>query len=205
MSASASRLPDAGWYQPDPTVASWQWWNGVEWTDLHRSEPPAPGAVHQPPLAAGTSTSTWMNWVLVILPVFALPVSLPYLLSFQSFMRQAMTVGTIPSRPVLPSGLFIGLLTTEGMGLVLMILMVVLAWRDWRALRERGIIRPFHWAWSFLTGVYIVGRQVVVHSRTGGGLTPLWVFIGVYVLVTIGFFATFIGTFSAMNLPIHHP
>ena len=51
--------------------------------------------------------------------------------------------------------------------------------RDARALRRRGIERPFGWGWAVLVfvatlGVYIVGRTVVVRRRTGRGWAPLW-------------------------------
>jgi hypothetical protein len=43
--------------------------------------------------------------------------------------------------------------------------------------------KPFHFAWVFLSsGVYPIGRSVVVRRRTGAGIAPMWVTIGVLVL-----------------------
>ncbi|NQX26445.1 DUF2510 domain-containing protein [Microbacteriaceae bacterium VKM Ac-2854] len=61
---------------------------------------------------------------------------------------------------------------------------------DYRALKAAGLQRPFHWAWGFfalIVGpiVYVIGRSVVVKRVTGGGLLPLWVFIGTVVVQII--------------------
>lgn len=205
VDSSRPGLPGPGWYQPDPTVAAWRWWNGVEWTEMHRSDPPRPGAVHQPPLPAGTSTNTWMNWVLVVLPALSLPVALPYLLSLPALLRQSAALQAHPTRPELVPGLLVGVLTSQAGGFLLLAATVVLAWLDWRALRSRGIVQPFHWAWSFLNVVYAVGRQVVVHSRTGRGFAPLWVLIAVYVVSTVGFGVVFVAVFSTVSTAIYHP
>ena len=71
------------------------------------------------------------------------------------------------------------------LNLIIWGLTVLLALADWRGLNRARVERPFHWAWSFLGGaVYIVGRSVIVYRRTGRGLTPVWVWLGV---VLIGF------------------
>lgn len=63
---------------------------------------------------------------------------------------------------------------------------VVFAFRDYRAQLAAGIPRPFHWAWTFLNSlVYIIGRTVVVKRRTGGGLGPLWLYLGLYLLYIV--------------------
>lgn len=146
-----------------------------------------------------------MNWVLVVLPALTVLVTLPYVLSFQSFIREAAMVQANPSRPVFPSGFVLSLFATQAMSLVLMAATVVLALLDWRALRARGVAQPFHWAWSFLSVVYVVGRQIVVHNRTGRGLAPLWVYIAVYVTAMVGFFAIFAATFSMMTTTAYYP
>jgi len=74
---------------------------------------------------------------------------------------------------------------------------VLLAFLDYRALKAVGVPRPFHWAWTFLSSlVYIIGRTVIVKRRTGGGLGPLWVYIGLYVLYII---VTVVKMVTAMN------
>ena len=77
------------------------------------------------------------------------------------------------------------------LSIVLCAATVLFAFLDWRALRARGIERPFHWAWSFFvlaigSGlVYIIGRSVIVRRHTGKGLAPLWAAIAVTVVTWI--------------------
>jgi hypothetical protein len=61
---------------------------------------------------------------------------------------------------------------------------VLLAYFDSERLKRLGVVRPFHWAWSFLSsGVYVVGRSVIVSKvARGRGLVPIWVLIGVVIL-----------------------
>ncbi len=73
------------------------------------------------------------------------------------------------------------------LGLVLGGLSVLFAFLDWRQLRARGIVQPFHWAWAFFVfivtaGVYVVGRGIVLRRQTGNGLGPIWGFIAVTVV-----------------------
>ena len=57
------------------------------------------------------------------------------------------------------------------------------AYLDWRELQRRGVPKPFHFAWVFLSsGVYPIGRSVVVRRRTGTGIAPMWATIAVIVL-----------------------
>jgi hypothetical protein len=68
---------------------------------------------------------------------------------------------------------------------------IVFGLLDWRELKARGIPKPFHWGWSFFVllvgwpAVYVIGRTVVAKRRTGAGLAPLWVFLGLEVLTFI--------------------
>jgi len=61
---------------------------------------------------------------------------------------------------------------------------VLLAYFDSERLKRDGVVRPFHWAWSFLSGaVYVIGRSVIVAKvAPGRGLAPIWVLIGVLCL-----------------------
>ena len=78
---------------------------------------------------------------------------------------------------------------------------IVFGLLDWRELKAHGVPKPFHWAWSFFViavgwpAVYVIGRSVIVKRRTGGGLAPLWVFIGLEVVV---FIATVIVVLTAI-------
>src|SRR5690606_35683868 len=74
------------------------------------------------------------------------------------------------------------LLSTVG-GWVVYGLCVWFAYLDWRELGRRGVPRPFHWAWTFLSSVvYGIGRSVVVRKRTGHGISPMWVTIATLVV-----------------------
>ncbi|GAC1484419.1 MAG: hypothetical protein NVS1B16_13830 [Pseudarthrobacter sp.] len=61
---------------------------------------------------------------------------------------------------------------------------MLLAYFDSERLRRDGVVRPFHWAWSFLSSaVYVIGRSVIMSKvARGRGLAPIWVLIGVVVL-----------------------
>jgi lysylphosphatidylglycerol synthetase-like protein (DUF2156 family) len=70
-------------------------------------------------------------------------------------------------------------------------LSIVFGLLDWRELKQRGVPKPFHWAWGFFViivgwpAVYVIGRTVVAKRRTGAGMAPLWVFIGLEVVTFI--------------------
>lgn len=65
-------------------------------------------------------------------------------------------------------------------------LCALFAFLDRAALIERGVPRPFHWAWTFLSApVYVIGRSVIVHRRTGRGIAPMWAAIALYVVSLI--------------------
>ena len=86
---------------------------------------------------------------------------------------------------------------------------VVFAFLDYRQLKKAGVQRPFHWAWAFLAApyVYVIGRSVVVKRVTGGGLLPLWIFLGVVAvsfIIAIGWtaalFSEMMQTFPSSGL-----
>ena len=65
---------------------------------------------------------------------------------------------------------------------------VVFAYLDWQRLGRSGVVRPFHWAWSFLGGIiYVVGRSVIVHKvAQGRGLGQVWIATGTNALFSVG-------------------
>ena len=76
----------------------------------------------------------------------------------------------------------------------------LLAWLDSRVLRRRGIVRPFPWGWGFATGVYLVGRTVVLRRRVGRGLPPLVLGVVLFVvamLIQLGEFLAVVASLSA--------
>jgi len=66
-------------------------------------------------------------------------------------------------------------------------LSVVFAALDRRRLERIGVVRPFHWAWAFLSSpVYIIGRSVIVHRvASPRGRAPIWVWIAVTCMTLI--------------------
>ncbi len=94
------------------------------------------------------------------------------------------------------------------LGLLFVVASIVFSYLDWRELQKRGIVRPFHWAFSFLiliTGVpivYLIGRSVVVKKQTGKGLLPLWVWIALTVIASIIVFTVVGAIFSDFALQI---
>jgi hypothetical protein len=78
---------------------------------------------------------------------------------------------------------------------------LLFAWLDHRTLRRRGVEAPFGWGWAVLAfaltlGVYVVGRTVVVHRRTGRGLAPLWGWLAA-TLIGLVVFTVWVSLFSA--------
>jgi hypothetical protein len=72
------------------------------------------------------------------------------------------------------------------LGWILFLGSVALAYLDHRMLKRAGFDRPFHWAWSFLTGaVYVIGRSVIVKGRTDHGMLPAWISVGLLALALI--------------------
>jgi uncharacterized membrane protein len=74
----------------------------------------------------------------------------------------------------------------------------VLAYFDRKWLLARGFDRPFHWAFAFIAApVYTIGRSVVVRRRSGRGIAPMWVSIGLLVLGLIVGIIVFVAIISA--------
>jgi hypothetical protein len=135
------------------------------------------------PAPAGTKTGTVWIWLIVLLPL--LSISTLFLIDVTGYISDVMldptSVAALMSLYVSP-----GFLATIGISFVLYALIVVLAVMDVRTLKQRGVPRPFHWAFAFLGGVvYAIGRSVVVKMRTGQGLAPLWGTIAVFVISMI--------------------
>lgn len=135
-------------------------------------------------------TSTPWIWVVVLLPllsalsIFLLPVSSIVDMSMASTYGPRSSMG-------MSTAYLVGLGAVQVAGFLIYAAMVVFAFLDFRQLKKAGLQRPFHWAWTFLAApyVYVIGRSVVVKRVTGGGLLPLWIFIGVVVvsfLIVIG-------------------
>ena len=186
MTATTPELGEPRWHADPSGGPGLRWWDGTQWTTAVMG-PAELGPPVQQPLPAGTSPYTVPIWVIVFLPLLtalgALLIPTPSL----SSMFEAQT--TAPLQAFEPSGLIRNLLSLFIYGTT-----VALAYADRRALERAGYLRPFHWAWAFLsTGVYVVGRSIIVQRRLGRGLTPIWVWVGVTVLGLAAAFISILG------------
>lgn len=168
--------PRPGWY-PDPeNTGGTRWWDGARWTD-HRSAPYA--APYASPYSAaataqlkapeGTDWNTAWIWLVVFLPMLPLLALLTD--DWSRIVDLNDPTGLSTFRYLLSPGYLIAALG----GWVIYGVSVWFSYLDWKELTSRGVPRPFHWAWSFLSSaVYAIGRSVVVRRRTGHGSAPLW-------------------------------
>ena len=179
-----SELPAPGWYL-DPTSGRRRWWNGIAWA--HEIDGGGPGyATRYTHVSSSANVNPWPIWVIVLLPLL---VSIPLLtVDFSAYFREVVaaarsqTIGSVPP----------GYLVAQLVNFVAYPVSIVLAYLDTRALKRIGVVRPFHWAWSFLGIVYIIGRAVVLKRRVGRGTSPLWIYllvslaVGAFVGAVIG-------------------
>ncbi|PPG32928.1 hypothetical protein C5C25_04670 [Rathayibacter sp. AY2B9] len=149
----------------------------------------APGAPVQQRDTSIVTSTPWI-WVVVLLPLLsALSI---FLLPPSAIVDSSMASTYGPSSSMgMSTAYLVGLGVLQVVGFLIYAAEVVFAFLDWRQLKRAGLQRPFHWAWAFLAApyVYVIGRSVVVKRVTGGGLLPLWVFLGVVVvsfLIAIG-------------------
>jgi hypothetical protein len=135
-------------------------------------------------------TGTVWIWLVVLLPVLSLLLLL--FLDWQGLIDDIVSMAASPTTSGDAAQTWAINWTFASLGLtaasyVLIGAQIVFAYLDWRALRQRGVDRPFHWAWIFLAlvisnGVYVIGRGVVLRRRTGSGMAPVWVWIAITVL-----------------------
>ncbi|MBX3309228.1 MAG: DUF2510 domain-containing protein [Cryobacterium sp.] len=179
----------AGWY-PDPDDATKsRWWDGARWTEDRAplQAPPIPESytVNAMELKApeGTPWNTAWIWIIVVLPflpsLLLLGVDWSRMFDFTSGSETEIMLRMYTNPAYLLS--LVGGFAAYGLG-------VWFAYLDWRVLTRRGVPRPFHWAWNFITPVYAIGRSVIVRRRTGRGISPMWVSIVLVILSVV--FAT---------------
>jgi hypothetical protein len=132
-------------------------------------------------------TNTVWIWLVVLLPLVSVATS--FLFDWSALIEDVVSTSMQPgvsSQSWMLSWTTGSLLITL-LGYVVIAAQVVFAYLDWRTLRARGVVQPFHWAWIFFAvvitnGVYVIGRGVVLRRRTGSGLAPVWAWIAVTVL-----------------------
>lgn len=186
--------PPPGWY-PDPwKQAAQRFWDGSQWT--HRIAGGAsPYAGERPRVADDAPIYGPFIWIIALLPL--LSAVLIWFIhidlsafggAMKSLDESQYTGGPAPAPPVVnPFSMF-------GPGYVVMVVVswlvyaatIVLAYFDQRHLMRIGVVRPFHWGWAFVGGVYPIGRSVIVHKvAKPRGLAPMWVTIGVFAVTIV--------------------
>lgn len=162
--------------------------------------PVAPYAAGRIPngIAAGKNTNTVGVWLYIAAMILAgLSVLLLNWGAYADFFRltlESASPGSDPDSMIVLSSIMPWFTSMLWMSLAmygLIGLSIVFAWLDWRALSANGVPKPFHWAWAFFAFagagafVYMIGRSVVARRRTGSGLVPLFVWIGLQVATSI--------------------
>ncbi|UZX01586.1 DUF2510 domain-containing protein [Arthrobacter sp. CDRTa11] len=186
-----------GWY-PDPAgTGRLRWWDGTNWTSQYSTPyspaaQPGPGGglypvtpyfSERPHISSETPVYNPLIWIITLLPL--LPVIL--LLLWNPEVR-FISIGSQGTPAVDPLSVFTPVyFLLVFSGFLTYAASVLLAYFDSERLKRDGVVRPFHWAWSFLnSAVYVIGRSVIVHKvAPGRGLLPVWATIGVFVLSSV--------------------
>ena len=165
----------AGWY-PD-NAGQQRWWDGAQWTD-HAQETYAAGTTLRAP--AGTVASTPQIWLMIALYLISVAASVFYTSTLDDlFGDRAAMNNPNPAAALMTPSYYFQLVV----GLLVYATTIVLAYFDWKQLTRRGIPRPFHWAFSFISIlVYVIGRSIVVRRRTGTGMAPMFAVLAIYVV-----------------------
>lgn len=201
MSDSTGRAASvpAGWYSDPAGSGQLRWWDGAAWTEHMHPGRDVPTAVSGTAESQNPGRYNWYIWAIVLLPVVSI-IAFGFI-DLRGYMMRAMAFSNGDASPMAGMALVAdpGYLVSLILGWIVYAATVVLAFLDWRVLERAAVVRPFHWAWSFLGGwVYVIGRCVVVKSRTGRGLLPIWVMIAVVVLGIIVAVAKMVDAISAV-------
>jgi hypothetical protein len=202
--APAAAVAPAGWYPVSAGSAQQRWWDGARWTE-HVYEPAAAAAAAVAPRApeqlrapAGVKPGTVWFWLLAIgAPVLTLLDLIPTSIYLSQVIGGDSIDPSAAAANVFSPAYVLVLLS----GWFIYAVCVVFGLLDWRELKARGVPKPFHWAWGFLVvavgwpAVYVIGRTVIAKRRTGAGMAPLWVFIG---LEVVTFIVTLVVVISAI-------
>ncbi|ROQ37273.1 uncharacterized protein DUF2510 [Frondihabitans sp. PhB188] len=157
-----------------------------------------------PKAPEGAKVTNIFIWLIVLLPIISLIFSLASIASLQGVVEDVIksaqtdpTGSTVPTTPTTPLEI-----VGNVVGILIAAATIVLAYFDWKALKAAGVVRPFHWAFAFFALitplVYIIGRSVVVHRRSGRGLLPLWVSIAIAVIGLVLGITAFVGIISGV-------
>jgi hypothetical protein len=170
----------------------------------------------------GTKPFTPFIWILALIPIIQFAISVNYLRDFGGYFQRILAISISAgldgsSGRAISGDLFRAELSIFSPayflvligGFVLYSLSAFFAYRDWRTLQRREVPRPFNFAFAFISsGVYIIGRSVIVRRRIGRGISPMWVWIGLIVAETIVlgiFVAVVIAGFAGDISQYHSP
>lgn len=209
MSNVTPSIP-AGWY-PDPAgTARQRWWDGTAWTENYTENATAAATAPAQPYTqtaaaeavqapAGINVYTPFIWLIALLPL--VPIVALLTIDWGSIFRFDPTDPT--SAVAATFGIFLapGYLIALFGGFIVYGLNAFFAYRDYTYLASVGVVRPFFWAWTFLSSVvYVIGRSVVVGRRTGGrGKAPMWIAIGSVVFSFVISIVMTVQMFAAMT------
>lgn len=198
--AGSNPAAPPGWY-PDPAgTGRNRWWDGFVWTDQfstpyqqgpYQQGAPAgsyaggpdtgsPATVQRPFISRDAPVYNPLIWAITLLPLLS-----TLLLLFWNPELRFITLGRRQTPTLDPLSIFSpAYFLLVFSGFVGYAASVLLAYFDSERLKRVGVVRPFHWAWSFLSsGIYVVGRSVIASKvARGRGLVPIWVLIGVVIL-----------------------
>lgn len=138
------------------------------------------------PVRREIPTDTVWIWLIVALPLVGV-LSL-FLFDWRGYVDASIYSSLYPeATPMVLSSTLGVTVGASAISLLIAGLSVLFAFLDWRALRARGVERPFHWAWSLFvfvitSGIYVIGRGVILRRQTGKGLGPVWAWIAVTVV-----------------------
>ena len=195
--------PAPGWYADPSGQAGLRWWDGVQWTahtaPLPVGGPQPAGGIERPRLPGTTPVYTPFIWVIVLLPLLSTVAAFLYQPSYRFVEIRGI-------RQLDPTSLYTpAYFALQALGLLLYALTVVLAYFDHRTLRQRGVVRPFHWAWMFLSIVYPIGRSVIVHRvARPRGLVPVWVLIGATAINLVVGIVLAVSAFNQVTTQLQH-
>ncbi|MFJ4167949.1 DUF2510 domain-containing protein [Paenarthrobacter sp. NPDC089714] len=180
---SGSTTPP-GWY-PDPSnPQQMRWWDGVQWTPHLAPAHPQFMPLQRVLISNQTPVYNPFIWAIVLIPL----VSILLLLTWQPEFRFITTrsgATTLDPTSIYSPGYFLLQISS----FVIWAVTILCAFLDYQRLTKSGVIRPFHWAWCFLSPlVYVIGRTVIVRKvALDRGLAPIWVMIGTIVVSFIVF------------------
>lgn len=195
---SATPPAPAGWY-PDATNGNrMRYWDGTRWTEQFAAPVAPGGTAAQLKGPEGTDTNTPWIWVYLFLPFLGMiPV---FFIDWSAFVDLSGNAQELMTRqiqalvsPAYVLSMLLGILSYAGT--------IVAAFLDHRELQRRGVPRPFHWAFGFLSyWVYGIGRGVVTNRRVGRGIVITWVSVGLLVLsFVLGLVLSFVLIFAVFS------